>query len=382
MLWSAAHSRMRRTTSTRFPAAIARFSPPGGGRGACAVRPRRARGSVLAFYLLATLVSLFVAARSAAQPAERQRVSIVIPADAPAGFDEKRLVERVRVYLDSMGVDATSTRLPAQDAVRPRGRFVLELRWPEAKMTPLEGVVLDTSTRPAKRYSFDIGFAQSWPEFERLVALKLRSVLRVAVTEQAELPPEHPSTADTGTATVRQPEAGPRQRARFMFELGGAAVISDAADSLQAAGATRLAVGLGDWSFGVASTFALPPADRRIAGARDVVETSLTASLRYDLLSLEKTRAALQLGAEAGVFVARVAAEQAAEERIAYALSPVVSALVLGGYRLGSSGSVAVLGGPSVDFLLTRSEVTVGGVSLYDSGRFRYGLQLKLIFAF
>jgi hypothetical protein len=331
--------------------------------------------------LVAALLALLVAGRSEAQPAERQRVSIVVPADTPAGFDEKRLVERVRVYLDSMGVDAMSSRAAAP-AERHRPRFVLELRWPEAKMTPLEGVVLDASTRPAKRYSFDIGFAQSWPEFERLVALKLRSILRVAVTEQPELAPVPTLTADAGTTTARKTDAGARQRTRFLFELGGAAMLGDGSDRAQATGATRLAVGLGDWGFGIGATLGLPQARRSVASSSDVIEASFTASVRYDLSSVEKSRVIVELGADAGLFVARVSAEQAAEERIAYALSPLASATVLGGYRLLSDGSVAVLFGPSVDWLVTRSEVTVGSDSLYDSGRFRYGLQLKLNFAF
>jgi hypothetical protein len=77
-----------------------------------------------------------------------------------------------------------------------------------------------------------------------------------------------------------------------------------------------------------------------------------------------------------------VGGERLGQQRTAYAVSPLASALVLGGYRLIADGSAVLSCGPAVDLLFTRSEVTAAAARLYDSGHIRLRGELKLVLAF
>lgn len=324
---------------------------------------------------------LLVAARVEAQPAPRPLVSIVAPESPPPGFDAERLVERIRVYLGNVRAGPGGVRVElAPPGAAPRGdgespTFTVHLRWQTAKMTPFEAVVVEGSAVQHAQ-QLKIGFAQSWPEFERLLALKLRSVLRLALAEpgrELELTPERADRSGPNQRTRRAP--------RFLLEAGGGAVMNDASRDPRATGAARVGMEFDAWAFGIASGVTLHPERRVSDTTARVLELSWALSARYDFIDAGSSRAVLELGAELGVLSARVTADRFGEERVAYALSPMASALLLGGYRLAGDGSAVVLWGPVLDLLLTRSEVRAESGEIYDSGRLRYGAALKLRFA-
>ncbi len=157
------------------------------GRGLGMLRPPSSiDGTALA--LLVVLASV----RAQAQTAQNE-LAIVVPSDPPAGFDRQRLLQRVQVYVGPVarviGADGAADESTGGDATQTR--FVVELQWRQAAMTPLDVRVLDTSQAPPGAYTFQVTSAAGWDEFERLLALKLASVLRVAT---APRPPPPPTT--------------------------------------------------------------------------------------------------------------------------------------------------------------------------------------------
>jgi hypothetical protein len=316
--------------------------------------------------LIALLLSIAATAANAQAPASPQAtLAISAPAAPPEGFDHARLVERVQVYVGSVA------RLSSQPA-----RFTVELHWPERAMTPLEVRMTDTAAVPPRTQALQVSSAQSWEELERLVALKLLSALRVALAPPG--PPRDPEPEPEPEPAA--PEEG-GARPGPLLELGAGAATSSAFDEPRMAVALRLAWANGPWTLGVASTLTSRRWESGAGDAADVLETTWAASLRHEW-SAQPSRWLAQLGAELGLFAARVADDRSGQERIAYALSPLATILVLGGYRLTADGSVALLGGPAVDLLWTRSEITAHAARLYDSGHIRFRGELKLLLAF
>jgi hypothetical protein len=310
-------------------------------------------------------------ARAQAPAAPQATLSIPLPSDAPEGFDHARLLERVQVYVGSV---ATVSAPPA--------RFTAELHWPQRAMTPLEVRVTDTAVDPPQTQALQVSSAQSWDELERLVALKLLSVLRVALAPPPQpSPPREPEAEPDPEPEPEAPDERSGVRSGPLLELGAGAATSSGFDEPRIAAGLRLAWANGPWTLGVASTLTLRRWESGAGDAVDVLETTWAASLRHEWPALP-SRWLVQAGAEFGLFAARVAGERSGQDHIAYGLSPLATLLVLGGYRLSADGSVALLGGPAVDLLWTRSEITADAAPLYDSGHIRFRGELKLVLAF
>jgi hypothetical protein len=315
-----------------------------------------------------------------AQAGQQPSLALELASQAPAGFDRARLQQRVAVYLGAIVAIAWSDAAagaPDRSADGREPRFVARLDWPRGTMTPLHGEVLDTAFSPARRYELDVSEAESWEELERLVALKLGSTLRAALAQRA--PPIEPQPAIEPEPAV-QP-AGARSL-QAEVELGAAVLTRDALETPRPGALVRGAVRMQRWAFGVAATLSFIGSAERAGISSDALESTWAASLRYEPWPAQSTPWMLQLGADLGLFVARVEASRAGRERASYVVSPLSSLSLLAGYRLLASGSAALLFGPALDLLWNRSEIRAGGVAVYDSGRVRPRLDLKLVLAF
>jgi len=324
----------------------------------------------LALLALASVASV----RARAQTAQDE-LAIVVPPDPPAGFDRQRLLQRVQVYVGPIarviGADGAASASTSGDPIQ--ARFVVQLEWRQAAMTPLDVRVLDTSPAPPKAYNFQVTSAAGWDEFERLLALKLASVLRVATAP----PPPPTAAAEPAPAEADAATEEHATKLRPLLEVGGGIATSSTLGERRVLGALRFALASGGWSFGIASTLTF--SDQASAGASaDVLEASWTASARREWLLPGSARWFAQLGGELGVLAARVTGEVGARERTAYGVSPLASAVVLGGYRLLADGSLVLAFGPTLDLLWTRSEIRAGAARLYDSGHIRLRAELKL----
>jgi hypothetical protein len=320
---------------------------------------------------LAFVVVAFAIARAHAQAPQPPSLSIELPAQPPAGFDRGRLQQRIAVYLGGIAV-----LVPSDDG-RP-ARFHAQLDWPQGTMTPLRGQVLDRAFAPPRRHDFDVSTAESWEELERLVALKLSSVLRVAMAQNApQAEPREPEARETEVEAPR--EAGATSA---VVDLGGGVLVSDGLEAPRFVGGLRIAVLLQRWALGVAATLSSTSTAGAGGAGSDALESSWTASLRYDLLSSDASPWLLQIGGDLGLFVARIRARRAEQERATYAVSPLSSLTAVGGYRLLARPSVALLLGPTLDLLWNRSQISAGGTPVYDSGRVRTRVELKLMLAF
>ncbi|HMI92714.1 MAG TPA: hypothetical protein VK509_15165 [Polyangiales bacterium] len=320
-----------------------------------------------------TLVA-FTAAAARAQAEPQPVLSIALGSPPPAGFDLQRLQQRVAAYLGStVAIEWANTG----DDAGAAARFVARLDWAAGTMTPLHGEVLDRSFSPARRYPLDVPEAESWEELERLVALKLLSTLRAALAQrqpQAAQPESEPASEP-----ALQPTAA--SSARVVLELGAGVFSRDGLEAPRAGALLRGALTLQRWAFGVAATLTARSTAERGASA-DTLESSWAASLRYELLSSQASPWLLQVGTDHGVFVARVTAARAGQERASYVVSPLSSLSLLGGYRLIANGAALLLFGPALDLLWNRSQIRAGGVPVYDCGRVRSRLDLKLMLAF
>jgi hypothetical protein len=344
------------------------------GRGLAMLRPPSSISGVALFALLA-----LGSARTHAQATSQPEVAIPAPQGAPDGFDHQRLLSRVQVYVAPVARVIGASGEPGEATFEDGqpARFVVQLHWPGAAMTPLDARVADTSLAPPRAYGFQVSSAASWDEFERLLALKLLSVLRVA------LAPPAPAPASAPPEPQPEPAAdAPDRSLRPLLEVGGGVATSSALAAARPIGALRFALASGSWAFGVATTLTFRSAAAGADARSEVLETTWAASLRHEWLPAHPSRWVVQLGAELGVFAARVAGERLGQERTAYAVSPLASALVLGGYRLIADGSAVLLCGPAVDLLFTRSELTAAAAQLYDSGHIRLRGELKLVLAF
>jgi hypothetical protein len=341
------------------------------GRGLGMLRPPSSMDG-MALALLVVLTSV----RAQAQTVQDE-LAIVVPSDPPAGFDRQRLLQRVQVYVGPIarviGADGAAGESTGGDATPTR--FVVQLQWPQAAMTPLDVRVLDSSQAPPGTYNFQVTSAAGWDEFERLLALKLASVLRVATA-----PPPPPAVAVAPAPVEAAADAATEAdatRLRPRLEVGGGLATHSTLGEPRVLGALRVAFASGGWSFGVASTLTF--SDQASAGASsDVLETTWAASVRREWVLPGAARWFAQLGGELGVFAARVAGDVGAQERTAYGASPLASAVVLGGYRLMADGSLVLAFGPAIDLLWTRSEIRAAAARLYDSGHIRLRAELKL----
>ena len=339
-----------------------------------AALPMAAKPFTIALRTGALLGLALASGRGQAQAAQPS-LTIVVGKDAPAGFDRRRLEQRIAVYLNGIVAIAPAEADAAASSTSERkARFVAQLEWPQGTMTPLQGVVLDTEVSPPRRYDFEVSGAENWGEFERLVALKLWSVLRASMAQSAPQPKE----PDRPEPVAGEGEEG---ATRAVVELGAGVLGRDGFEAPRAVGSFRFALALQRWAFGVTASLTLAET-ARAGTTSEAVEVTCAASLRYDLLRAQASPWILQIGSDFGLFVARVTGSRTAQERVAHAVSPLSSALVLVGYRLLDEGAATVLVGPTVDLLWNRSEIHAGGTPVYDSGRVRLRAELKLMLAF
>jgi len=351
-------------------------------RGALAVAlvalvARLAWVAALALLAFLTALVLLAPATAHAQVEPPPSLSLALGTQPPAGFNPARLQQRVGVYLGSIvaieWADA-ATSAPERSLERGGARFVARLDWPSGAMTPLHGQVLDRAFSPARRYQLDVPEAESWEELERLIALKLLSTLRAALaqpTPQRSEPEPEPAQESAGASW-----------SQVVVELGAGVFTRDAFEAPRAGAVLRGAVTLERWAFGVSATLSARSTAARAGAASDALESTWAASLRYELLRSQTAPWLLQVGTDLGLFVARVEAARAGQERASYVVSPLSSLSVLGGYRLIASGSAVLLFGPALDLLWNRSEISAGGEPVYDSGRVRPRADLKLMLAF
>jgi hypothetical protein len=346
---------------------------------------RRALSFVLSVSAALALPAALASAPARAQDGSQPSLSLELASQPPAGFDRARLQQRVAVYLGAIVAIAWSDAAagePERSADGRAPRFVARLAWPRGTMTPLHAEVLDTALAPARRYELDVTEAESWEELERLIALKLGSTLRVALAQGAPQPSDPDSESDSESDSDPDSDPGSAASPRPVLELGVAVLTRDAFAEPRAGAVLRVAVAMQRWAFGLSATMTFRSGAARAGLSSDAFESSWAASLRYELPLAAGTPWLLQLGTDQGLFAARVEASRFGEARTSYAVSPLSSLSVLAAYRLIASGSAVLLFGPALDLLWNRSEIRAGGTTVYDSGRVRPRLELRLMLAF
>lgn len=335
--------------------------------------PTRAAGPLLLAGLWLCLSGLPAQAQ-----ADEPTLALQVVGPPPAGFDQQRLQDRIGIYLAEtvaitwLAADPT----PASETPAQAPRFLARLEWPTAGLIPLQGRLVDRAADPARVYELTVAEAQSWDELERLVALKLSSLLRVALARRPD--PEQQTTSEPACDAASEPQP-PTTVSRAAAQLGAGLHTGPGLRAPRAGAVAWLGVRVDSWGFGMTTSLTLPRSQQGTETRAETLEGSVAAAIRYDLRA-PGSAWLLQLGSAVGLFAARVKGVHQDRARTGYLLSPVTSLRLHGGSAFGPGERFRWLLGPTLDLLWNRATMTAFGQPLYDSGRVRLRLELRLGF--